>query len=236
MRVKAVLFDLDGTLLPMDYDGFIKTYFKGLAAHLAPRGYEPEKLVDAIWTGTAAMIKNDGSCTNEEVFWKKFVEIYGEEAMKDKPCIDDFYSGEFSKVKSVCGYTSEAAEVVNMLNERGKTVVLATNPIFPAVATRARIDWAGLNPEDFALYTTYENSSSCKPNPQYYLNILEKIGFKPEECLMVGNDAEEDMFAAASIGMQVFLLTDCLLNKKELDISAYPQGGFRELKSYLKNL
>lgn len=234
MNIKAVLFDLDGTLLPMDYDGFIKTYFKGLAAHLAPRGYEPQKLVDAIWTGTAAMIKNNGSCTNEEAFWKKFVEIYGEEAMQDKPCIDAFYSGEFSKVKSVCGYTVEAAEVVNMLKEMGKTVVLATNPIFPAVATRARIDWAGLKPEDFAFYTTYENSTCCKPNPQYYLDILEKIGFKPEECLMVGNDAEEDMFAAASVGMEVFLLTDCLLNKKELDISVYPQGGFEELKAFLR--
>lgn len=236
MEIKAVLFDLDGTLLPMDYDGFIKTYFKGLAAHLAPLGYEPQKLVDSIWAGTAAMIKNDGSCTNEDAFWRTFTGIYGEEAIKHKPCIDAFYSGNFAKVKEVCGYSLAAAEVIGMLKEMGKTIVLATNPIFPAVATRARIDWAGLKPEDFALYTTYENCSFCKPNPKYYREILDKIGYKPEECLMVGNDAEEDMFAAASVGINVFLLKDCLLNKKNLDVSAYPQGDFAELKAYLKDL
>ena len=70
--ITTVLFDLDGTLLPMDNDAFTKGYFKLLAAKLAPHGYEPRRLVDAIWAGTAAMVQNDGTCTNQERFWQSF--------------------------------------------------------------------------------------------------------------------------------------------------------------------
>lgn len=235
MKIKAVLFDLDGTLLPMDQDEFVKAYFKLLAARMAPKGYEPGELVDCIWAGTKAMIKNDGSCRNEEAFWRCFEEKYGEEAMKDKPYIDAFYAGDFGKAKVTCGYNKASAEVIRELQEREVPVILATNPIFPAVATENRIRWAGLEPEDFLLYTTYENSHYCKPNPKYYQEILKKAGFLPQECLMVGNDVQEDM-VAASLGMKVFLLTDCLINKEGKDISVFPHGGFEELRKYLKEL
>ncbi|MBO5068875.1 MAG: HAD family hydrolase [Roseburia sp.] len=235
MEIKAILFDLDGTLLPMDQEEFTKTYFKLLAARLAPLGYEPKKLVDSIWAGTAAMVKNDGSCTNEEAFWHVFAQIYGQDAMKDKPCIDAFYSEEFSKAKAVCGFTPAAREVIDAVKEKGKMPVLATNPIFPSVATENRIHWAGLNPEDFVRFTTYENCSHCKPNPKYYIDIVDRIGCKPEECLMVGNDVKEDM-VVETVGMKVFLLTDCMINKENRDISAWAHGGFRELMEYLKTI
>ena len=77
MRITTVLFDLDGTLLPMDQDEFTKGYFKLLAVKLAPHGYEPKQLIDAIWAGTAAMVKNDGAQFNEAVFWAKFSQIFG---------------------------------------------------------------------------------------------------------------------------------------------------------------
>lgn len=232
MEIKAILFDLDGTLLPMDQDVFTKTYFRLLAARLVPLGYAPDQLVENIWAGTIAMVKNDGSCTNEEAFWRTFAAIYGEDSLKDKPFIDAFYSEEFNKVKEVCGFTPAAREVVDMVKKSGKIPVLATNPLFPAVATENRMGWAGLAPEDFALYTTYENSRYCKPNPKYYLEVLQRIGCQPEECLMVGNDVAEDM-VAETLGMKVFLLTDCIINKKEQDISCYARGGFEELKKYL---
>ena len=113
--------------------------------------------------------------------------------------------------------------------------MLATNPIFPAAATESRIEWAGLDKNDFLLYTTYENSHYCKPNPKYYEEILERLHMNAEECLMVGNDVNEDM-VAETLGMKVFLLTDCLLNKDNKDISAYPHGGFPELLSFVEGL
>ena len=234
MSITTVLFDLDGTLLPMDQEVFVGTYFGGLAKRLAPLGYEPKKLVDSIWKGTAAMVKNDGSRINEEAFWDTFTLIYGEKARGDMPHFEAFYKENFDSVAASCGYSPKAREVIDYLKANGIRTVLATNPIFPAIATEKRMRWAGLSPEDFALYTTYENSSHCKPNPDYYRDILSKLGLVPEECIMVGNDVGEDMIAA-TLGMKVFLLTDCLINKHGADIAQYPNGNFDDLINFLKN-
>ena len=235
MSIKAVLFDLDGTLLPMDQDIFVKAYFKGLTAKMAPFGFDPEKLIKVIWGGTEAMVKNNGEKTNEKVFWDFFACVYGEEVRKYEPTFEEFYRIEFSKVKDVCGTSPEPAEIIKSLKQKGLKLALATNPIFPKIATESRIGWAGLNKEDFEIITTYENCVYSKPNPKYFLSISEQLGVKPEECLMVGNDVGEDM-VARELGMQVFLLTDCLINQDDTDISVYPHGGYPELLEYIRNL
>ncbi|MBQ4092862.1 MAG: HAD family hydrolase, partial [Firmicutes bacterium] len=101
--------------------------------------------------------------------------------------------------------------------------------------TESRIRWAGLEPDDFEFYTTYENASYSKPNPAYYQWVAEALNVRPEECLMVGNDVDDDL-PAETIGMKVFLLTDCLINKDNKDISVYPHGSFEELIEYIKTL
>lgn len=235
MKITTVLFDLDGTLLPMDQDTFVKDYFGRLSRRLIPQGYEPKSLINAIWAGTAAMVKNDGSSTNEEAFWKKFCEIFGDAAKKDMPYFDAFYREEFDLVKASCGYTEKAKEAVQKIKAMGFKVALATNPIFPSIATEYRMQWAGLDRNDFELYTTYENSCHCKPNVDYYKDVLNSLGVKAEECLMIGNDVTEDMIAE-TLGMKVFLLTHSLINKENKDISVYPNGNFEDLIRFIENL
>lgn len=233
--IKAVLFDLDGTLLPMDLTVFIKTYMKHLAAYLAPHGFDPEALIRAVWDGTFAMIGNDGRATNEEVFWKKFTETYGRDVTESIPLFEEFYKTEFSRAKSVCGFDAESRQTVDLCRKLGFTVALATNPIFPAVATDQRIEWAGLSPKDFVLITTYENSRFSKPTAGYYRAVAESLGVRPEECLMVGNDVDDDM-PARKVGMQVFLLTDHLINKNNADIDQFPHGNHKDLQEYVKGI
>ena len=233
-KIKAVFFDLDGTLLPMDQDTFTKLYFKNLAKRLAPLGYESEKLISAIWAGTASMVKNDGTQTNEDAFWKTFTALFPEKGRADEPIFEDFYKNEFLNAKAACGFTENAAKVVSFLKEKGTNLILASNPIFPMIAQKNRMTWAGVNPDDFSYITSYENSRFCKPNPAYYLEILEKNGLNADECLMIGNDAVEDT-AAEKAGMNVFLLTDCLLNKDGRDISQYTHGTFEDLFRYLSS-
>jgi phosphoglycolate phosphatase-like HAD superfamily hydrolase len=140
LNITTVLFDLDGTLLPMDQEAFTTGYFKLLAKKLAPHGYEPKSLVDVIWAGTAAVVKNDGSRTNEHAFWEKFSAIYGaEKARADQPLFEDFYANEFSAAREICGFNAAAAETVRRLKARGFRFALATNPIFPRIATAQRI-------------------------------------------------------------------------------------------------
>jgi len=231
--LKAVLFDLDGTLLPMDQDEFVNGYFGLLCKKMEPCGYEPEKLVKTIWGGTAAMVKNDGSCLNEEAFWRFFTGVYGEKARRDMPLFEEFYAVEFNEAKKFCGFAPQAAETVALVRRLGCMAVLATNPLFPRVGTVNRMGWAGLAPEDFAYFTTYENSTTCKPNPAYFREVLRHIGLAAEECLMVGNDAGEDM-VAETLGMRVFLLTDCLINRDGRDVTRWPRGGFDRLAAFLR--
>ena len=235
MSIKAVLFDLDGTLLPMDQEIFTKSYFGKLSARMAHLGYEPRHFIKTIWECTAQMIANDGSRTNGEVFWDGFCKVYGEGARAHDVELDSFYRTDFQAVKADCGFDPDAARAVRAIKAQGMQVIVATNPFFPNVATESRIRWAGMEPEDFELFTTFENYHHCKPNPAYYLELLDKLNLRPEECLMVGNDASEDL-AAEQAGIRVFLLPRYLVNRKGRDISDIPQGDFKDLLNYLDTL
>lgn len=235
MSITTVLFDLDGTLLPMDQEEFTKGYFELLVEKMSVYEYEKKQLVDAVWKGTAAMVKNDGGTNNEDAFWRKFAEIYGEKVLSDKALFNEFYEKEFQGARDFCGCDPKAAETVKKIKQMGLRAILATNPIFPRNAVESRIRWAGLDVLDFEYITTYENSRYCKPNPEYYNEILNKLHLQPGKCLMVGNDVTEDM-VARTLGMNVFLLTDCLINKEREDINQYPRGSFEQLLNHIKNL
>ncbi len=233
--IKAVLFDLDGTLLPMNQEAFAKAYMSGLAGSGAQHGYDAGELARTVWAGTGAMIKNDGKMTNEEVFWSVFAAKYGEGALADKVIFDRFYENGFDSISTTCGYDPYSRECIDRVKEMGYKIVLATNPIFPAVATRARMRWAGLDADAFEFYTTYENSRYCKPNLEYYKCIAEALGVAYNECLMVGNDVGEDMIAE-ELGMNTFLITPCLINNSGKDISLYKNGRLEDFVEYLRSL
>lgn len=232
--IKNVLFDLDGTLLPMDMDEFTNGYFKTLVKKAAKAGYEPDDMIKTIWGGVKAMVMNKGVTSNEEAFWKYFASVYGEQALKDRAIFDEFYDKDFICAKDYVGFNPEAKLTVDAIKAAGYKAVLATNPIFPESATRQRVNWAGMDVSDFETFTTYENCTYCKPNPEYYLELLGRLGMDSAECLMVGNDVTEDMDAGLKAGMQVFLITDCMINKENKDISQYPNGSFKELREFLK--
>ena len=231
--LKAVFFDLDGTLLPMDQDLFVENYFILLAKKFASFGYEPNALIKAITHATEAMVKNNGFHTNEVVFWNDYTNSFGPQARSHETLFTDFYKKEFQKLKDICGFNYNSAKIVRDLKEQGIRVALATSPIFPAIATESRIRWAGLEPEDFEFFTSYENIGYCKPNLAYYRELLNRMKLSPHECVMVGNDVDEDM-VADQLGIKVFLMTENLLNKKNVDIDEFPHGDFDDLRKFLR--
>ncbi|MBQ1977568.1 MAG: HAD family hydrolase, partial [Ruminococcus sp.] len=232
---------------------------------------------------------NDGGRNNDEVFWEKFLETYGEEFNKDRDNLDAYYNEEFLKVQGVCGFNPLSKEVVERIKKAGMRVALATQPIFPEIATIHRTRWAGLDVSDFDVVTTFENIGYCKPSKEYYLEVCRRMNLSSEDCLMVGNDTDDDMPAkdagldvsdfevvttfenigyckpskeyylevcrrmnlsaedclmvgndtdddmpAKDAGLDVFLLTDCLINHSGKDINDYPHGDFSALLKYLE--
>ena len=236
MKIKAVLFDLDGTLLPLDQDGFVKEYLKGLVSWMVGLGYGKEIAAAAITSGTAAALKNDGARSNEEAFFEAFSRVIDNGVTADGKMFEGFYVSEFEKVReAVCGFQPRFKDLIALIKSKGLRVAVATNPVFPKVATEARIRWAGLDASEFELYTTYEDSHYCKPTAEYYNEVLARMSLSPEDCLMVGNDVDDDM-PAGKLGMRTFLLTDCLLNRQNKDISVYEQGGIEALFELINNL
>lgn len=226
--IKTVLFDLDGTLLPLEQEEFAHEYFKNLCLRIGNL-VDSKKFIQQLLSSTEAMVKSgDKDKTNQQVFFEDFMPNIGIAAEVLEPIFDDFYENDFVKVKPVTRPSMTARQAVMAATELGLEVVLATNPIFPLNAVKQRIQWAGLADVSFKHITSYEDCHFCKPNPEYYWEILECIGRRPEECLMVGNDVEEDL-AAAKTGMKTYLVTDCLINAKKLDFRADYQGTLQEL-------
>ena len=233
--MKAILFDLDGTLLPLDEKLFVDIYFTELSKVFSDYNIDSKKLVETIWTATGDMIKNDGKKTNEEVFWDRFESVIDADVSNVKGLLADFYANQFfNKVKRSSTENSLAKVAVELAKKNGRKVILATNPVFPEDAL-VRLKWTGLDVDDFDYVTHYSNSSFSKPNPKYYLDLCEKFDVEPKDCLMIGNDEREDIFAASSIGMNCYLVTDYLNTAPDCEINC-EKGSFEDLIEKLKTL
>lgn len=231
--MKAVLFDLDGTLLPMEQDTFTSAFLKDLHRYLVRLGYTPELAEAALTAAFTSAFANDGRETNETVFFGGLARVAGARVREDAVALSRYYREDFQALRHTCGREPRAALLLSELHAAGVPAVLATNPLFPREAIEARLDWAGLTPEDFIYITTYENSSFCKPRPDYYREILDRLSLAPCDCLMVGNDTTDDM-AARELGVEVFLLTDHLINRRGTDISSLPHGDFEGMMAAVR--
>ena len=235
-RKTTVLFDLDGTLIGMNQDEFIRLYFISILDKLTALGYEKEKMYLALEKAIRATKRNDGAMTNEERFWQVFDCEAGGASRELKDALVSFYAEEFKTVlEGSCTPFPRAREVLETAKQQGLRVVLATNPLFPAIATHARIRLGGMDPSDFEYITAYENSSHCKPSPGYFAELLDKLGVSADECVMIGNDTRDD-FAAHALDIPVFILTECMINTENVDLTPYPHGNFDELISYIKRI
>lgn len=232
--LKAILFDLDGTMLPLDIESFVKDYFKKLAEYFHEI-INPEIFIKGLLLATEKMITNQGKLANEEMFMQKFLPLINQERSKMEPLFMQFYQEEFPKLSIHAHKNLIADEIVKTVIKKGYKIVLATNPLFPEAAILERMNWAGIADNPWELITSYEKFHSSKPSISYFREIATKIQVLPEECLMVGNDMQEDMIAS-EIGMKTFLVTDYLVDKGNEQYRVNQAGSLVEVKKYLSSL
>ena len=92
---RALLLDLDDTLLHNHTEDFLPPYFNGLAAAVAD--YVARKpFLNALRYGTQQMVANsDLSRTNEEVFWQACQPLLPVDCGTLQPILDQFYEETF---------------------------------------------------------------------------------------------------------------------------------------------
>lgn len=234
---KAVLFDLDGTLLPMDREEFVRAYLPGVSAVAAHLG-DPRKIADSILKGSYAMVKStDPGRTLEQVFWEAFEALSGVTRASSERIFNDYYlSPAFDALRVLTPTEPLAPAIVAEARRKGLRVILATSPLFPRVATVKRIEWAGLEPSDFDLITTYEDFHAAKPNREYYEEVLVQTGLEAAACVMVGNDVREDLPAPAALGMETFLLLNHAIIPDGMAYRCDREGTYEDLLEYIKGL
>ncbi len=233
---KAILFDLDGTLLNIDMDNFLQHYFRKMAARAYEHGStDGKKLVDQVWKSTEIMIGNkDPRLTNEEVFMRDFFSKSEFSEDRTRDFFDEFYEHSFPALKELCSPYPGIKKVMGKVFSKPLKVVIATNAVFPIRAIEHRLNWAGIADFPYTLITSYEKMHFCKPHLEYYQEIADVIGVMPGDCLMVGNDKGEDL-PAGRIGMKTYLVEDGLIDK-DVDMVPDWQGSIEQLEKFLDDV
>lgn len=233
---RAVFFDLDGTLLPMEIEEFLGTYFKAIGRYVAEQGLDAQAFSAGFKAGIGAMASHDDGRTNAEAYWEAFFQHVegGEEAWT--PLLNEFYERDFGAIGKGVEANPACARAVATLAAKGYPLVLATMPMFPHRAVEWRLSWAGVDPARFSRLTSFENSTSVKPKLAYYAENLAACGLRGSDVLMVGNNTVEDL-AACGLGVDAFLVTDHLLDPTEgFDLASVKHGSMEAFAAWVETL
>jgi len=233
-KFNTVLFDLDGTLLPINGEAFEAIYFKGLSSYFLDK-YEPKEFIKLIWNATKAMVLDTSSKTNEEAFMDALQALVNEDITWMQERFNQFYLNEFDQIKIAVTPNPSIQEAVKLLKEKGYRLIIATNPMFPKIAIDKRIEWTGCDRNDFEYVTSFEKNHYCKPQLKFYEEVLSDLNLDASQCLMVGNDINEDMIVS-KINMSTYLITNHVIQDTIIPDSVNYSGNYDDFYQFVKDL
>lgn len=207
--IKAVLFDMDDTLLDINLTAFMTTYIADVSRILgAISGKNPASFGVPFARGYLAMgnPKRADGFTNAEVLCQTFEHLTGI-PLADPVIADAITCYETDVLPSrqgglVAAHPMEGGlAALECCQDMGLKIALATNPSFTENCIYVRMGWAGIADAPFERVSYMQNSTRLKPKARYYEEFISALGLTPEECLMVGNDAKRD-FPKPNIGLR----------------------------------
>jgi FMN phosphatase YigB (HAD superfamily) len=233
-KLTTVLFDLDGTLLPIDGEAFEAIYFKGLSSYFLDK-YDPKEFIRIIWSATKAMVIDTSLKTNEEAFMEALQLIVNDDIRWMQERFNQFYLNEFDQIRLAVTPNVFMQKAVKLLKEKGYKCIIATNPMFPKIAIEKRIIWTGCDRDDFDYVTSFEKNHYCKPQLKFYEEVLNDMNLIAEECLMVGNDINEDMIVS-KLNIKTYLITNHVMQNEVIPDSVTYSGQYENFYEFVSNL
>lgn len=202
----TLLFDLDDTLLDTNIETFIPAYFQALSIHMEPHVPSSVMLPSLLSATNLMMESEDFSRTLKEVFDEDFYEKIGIPAQDLVEIIEDFYDKEFPKLRGTTDPRPNAVPLIEWAISQGCRVAIATDPLFPRKATYHRLRWAGFEPDQFELISSFENFHFSKTHAAYYAEMLGQLGWPDGPVLMIGNDLQRDIVPADKLGLKTYFI------------------------------
>ena len=234
MTLKAVLLDLDDTLVHIDTELFTRRYIDLIAAFVANRfpTVTADQFKKSIITATRQVSRDlDPMRLNQTVISASINSTLLVPTLQLDNAMVEFFDGPYRTLSSLATPVADSRPLFDWLLAHDLIVVIATNPLFPSAATHERVRWAEFDPQHpgLALITTANNSHFTKPNIAYYSEILAKIGVDAAQALMVGDSFENDIQPALAAGINAYWTMP-------QPGTANPAGGDRFERGSLSNL
>ncbi|MBL8100334.1 MAG: DinB family protein [Anaerolineales bacterium] len=230
----TLLLDLDDTLLNTNLQSFIPAYFQALANELAPQ-ITPTLMFRALIAGTQKMNESkDFTRTLREVFDEEFYPQIEVERGKLDSAIENFYDNIFPTLQNLTSPKEGAKEFVEWAFAQGFRIAIATDPLLTTKATHHRLRWAGFEPNQFEIVSTYENFHFSKTYPAYYAEVLGLMGWADNPILMVGNDLDRDIIPAKRLGLKTYLVDEEPASQSGLEADS--AGSLSGLRLWLESI
>ncbi|PJF36254.1 MAG: hypothetical protein CUN49_06425 [Candidatus Thermofonsia Clade 1 bacterium] len=226
--IKVVLFDLDGTLVRVNTDAFVRDYVQQLSEQLAEALEVPAaQCLQALRAAIRAVSANlDPTCSNRAVFERAFVQAL---AMPSEALHTAFARAQAAIFPSLVRHFAPEPAAVPLLERlmaRDIAFAIVTNPIFSLETVYQRMIWGNLPLElPYALITNLEELHFAKPRPHLYEEVLARIGYEPDQAIMVGDDFQNDIAPANAIGMHAYWLNGA---QTLADFAAEVENGLLE--------
>jgi hypothetical protein len=116
---------------------------------------------------------------------------------------------------------------------QGFRIAIATDPLLPRKATHHRLRWAGFEPEQFEVVSTFDHFHFSKTHPAYYAEVLGRIGWPEGPVLMVGNDLERDILPAQKLGLATYHIEDESASPSGPEAGA--RGKLQDLRPWIES-
>lgn len=207
--IKAVLLDLDNTLLNNPDRQFAKAFLQSLNDHVKIRHNVDDVDMSTAFRAGIQSLNSDYRLANTELMVRWVAQSIQSDVGTVKQTFEDFYNSSYKQLSTLASPVDGSKRLIENLLNQNILVAIATNPIYPETAVLERVHWAGIADylDQFILITNSDNMHFSKPDPAYYAQVIATLGTEPSDVLMIGDSDRNDMIPARQIGLHSLKIT-----------------------------